>query len=82
MSGITRETARQWAAAHDIGRKVGGRWKISRAALLMFLDGNRGALRAYLAGDRTSLVTRYDRRPDNLLAALKLATVRIWINAL
>ena len=28
------------------------------------------------------LATRYDRRPDNFLAALKLAAVRIWINAL
>lgn len=54
LAGITRETVRQWAASHDIGRKVGGRWKISRAALLMFLDGNRGALRAYLSGDRSS----------------------------
>lgn len=54
LAGVTCETARQWAASHDIGRKVGGRWKLSRAALLMFLDGNRGALRAYLSGDRTS----------------------------
>ncbi|MBP2150995.1 transposase [Xanthobacter flavus] len=28
------------------------------------------------------LASRYDRRPDNFLAALKLAAVRIWINAL
>lgn len=27
------------------------------------------------------LATRYDRRPDNFLAAIKLAAVRIWINA-
>ena len=27
------------------------------------------------------LATRYDRRPDNFLAALKLAATRIWINA-
>ncbi len=27
------------------------------------------------------LASRYDRRPDNFLAALKLAAVRIWINA-
>jgi transposase len=27
------------------------------------------------------LATRYDRRPDNFLAAIKLASVRIWINA-
>ncbi|MFS8035500.1 hypothetical protein ACI7BZ_00815 [Xanthobacter sp. AM11] len=28
------------------------------------------------------LATCYDRRPDNFLAALKLAATRIWINAL
>lgn len=28
------------------------------------------------------LATRYDRRPDNFLAALKLAATRIWINTL
>ena len=28
------------------------------------------------------LATRYDRRPENFLAALKLAAVRIWINTL
>ncbi|MCC4300308.1 transposase, partial [Aurantimonas coralicida] len=27
------------------------------------------------------LATRYDRRADNFAAALKLAAVRIWINA-
>ena len=27
------------------------------------------------------LATRYDRRADNFMAALKLAAVRIWINA-
>lgn len=27
------------------------------------------------------LATRYDRRPDNFLAAIKIAAVRIWINA-
>lgn len=28
------------------------------------------------------LATRYDRRPDNFQAALKLVAARIWINAL
>jgi transposase len=27
------------------------------------------------------LATRYDRQPDNVLAAIKLAAVRTWINA-
>ncbi|MGU3492396.1 IS5/IS1182 family transposase, partial [Xanthobacteraceae bacterium A53D] len=28
------------------------------------------------------IATRYDRRPENYLAALKLAAVRIWIRTL
>ena len=28
------------------------------------------------------IATRYDKRPDNFLAAIKLASVRIWIRAL
>lgn len=28
------------------------------------------------------LATRYDRRPDNFLAALKLAAIRIWLKPL
>ncbi|HEV7436509.1 MAG TPA: IS5/IS1182 family transposase, partial [Pseudorhizobium sp.] len=28
------------------------------------------------------LATRYDRRADNFLAALKLAATRLWINSL
>lgn len=28
------------------------------------------------------LASRYDRRPESFLAALKLAAVRIWIKAL
>ncbi|MGJ3262131.1 MAG: IS5/IS1182 family transposase, partial [Salinarimonas sp.] len=27
------------------------------------------------------LATRYDRSPDNFLAALKLAAIRIWLAA-
>ena len=38
---------------HDIGRRVGdGQWMVSRAALAMWLDGDRKALAAYLAGER------------------------------
>ena len=33
-------------------------------------------------GQMRGLAPRYDRRPDNCLAALKLAAIRIWIKAL
>lgn len=54
------DTVRRWAAEHDLGRIVGGQWMLSRIALQMYLDGDRKALRAFVAGDRTSdLVAPY-----------------------
>ena len=49
ISGKSIETIRRWAALHDIGRLIGGRWAISHPALLMMLDGDRRALALYLA---------------------------------
>ncbi len=63
IAGRDRETARLWCIRHGIGRLVGGRWAVSRVALLMYLDGERAALLAYHRGDRTSAVVRsyYER---------------------
>jgi Helix-turn-helix domain len=56
-------TIREWCHLHDIGRRIGGHWAVSRVALAMFLDGDKFALEAYLAGDRTSpTVTQYFTR--------------------
>ena len=52
ISGKSVETIRRWCALHDIGRRIGGQWAVSYPALLMMLDGDRVALRAYLAGER------------------------------
>ena len=52
ISGKSVETIRRWCALHDIGRRVGGQWAVSHPALLMMLDGDRAALKAYLVGDR------------------------------
>jgi hypothetical protein len=52
MIGRTTETVRNWAERHGLGRKIGGRWFLSRAAFAMFLAGDREALNAYQAGDR------------------------------
>jgi hypothetical protein len=60
---IERLTMRDWCLNHDLGRKVRGRWYVSKVALAMFLDGDRAAVAAYLAGDRSSaLVTSYFAR--------------------
>jgi hypothetical protein len=60
IPGRTAETVRRWSAMHDIGRLVGGRWYVSHPALLMFLDGDKRALKQYLSGDRSSeLVLQY-----------------------
>ena len=56
-------TIREWCAHHDIGRRIGGRWAVSKVALAMLLDGDNTALAAYLAGDRQSdVVTAYFER--------------------
>jgi hypothetical protein len=63
IAGRRPVTVREWAANYDIGRRVGGRWMVSRVALAMHLDNDRNALKAYLAGDRESeTVTGYFRR--------------------
>jgi hypothetical protein len=59
IAGKSTETVRRWCALHDLGRRVGdGQWMVSRVTLAMWLDGDRTALRAYLAGDRTGPAVR------------------------
>jgi hypothetical protein len=63
IAGRRPVTVREWAANYDIGRRVCGRWMVSRVALAMHLDNDRNALKAYLMGDRESeTVTGYFRR--------------------
>jgi hypothetical protein len=60
-AGKSETTLRNWCTQHGLGRRVGGGvWVVSKVALAMFLDDDRKALIAYLAGDRsTSLVKQY-----------------------
>ena len=59
IAGRCAETMRMWAE-DGIGRKIaGGRWAISHPALLMRLEGNTSALKAYWRGDRTSPQVRH-----------------------
>jgi hypothetical protein len=62
--GRSASTMRNWCDEYGLGRRIGGGpWSVSRPALLMHLDGDREALRAYHAGDRTSdLVAPYFKR--------------------
>jgi hypothetical protein len=53
-AGKHERTIREWAGLYNIGRRIGGRWKISAPALEMLLAGDVEALDKYLAGDRTS----------------------------
>ena len=63
IANRSQETLREWASMKDLGRKIGGRWMISHPALLMFLESDTKALRAYWGGDRTSpLVSAYFNR--------------------
>lgn len=58
--GVTIKT---WCEDHGIGRKVGGRWRVSKVALAMFLESNFDALAAYHKGERNGeLVGPYFKR--------------------
>jgi hypothetical protein len=54
IAGRSVRTLREWCLLHDIGRRIGGQWAVSKVALAMHLDGDKDALAAYLAGDRSS----------------------------
>jgi len=54
ISGCSVRTMRERCLCHDLGRRIGGQWAVSKVALAMWLDGNREALAAYLTGDRSS----------------------------
>jgi hypothetical protein len=63
LSGKCEGTIVAWAQKYHIGRKIGNAWHISKPALVMFLDGDRKALAAYLAGARQDeIVAAYYRR--------------------
>lgn len=65
-------TIRDWCLLHDLGRRIGGQWAVSRVALAMFLDGDQEALAAYLRGDRSSsTVIAYFERRDAVLSRRK-----------
>ena len=65
LAGRSHRTIRNWCLLHDLGRRIGGPWAVSKVALLMWLEGNREALAAYLNGDRSSeSVTHYFTRCD------------------
>jgi hypothetical protein len=63
IAGRKVRTMRDWCLRHDIGRRIEGQWAVSRVALGMLLDGDRDALKAYLAGDRSSpaVVSYFER---------------------
>jgi hypothetical protein len=54
IAGRSVRTLRDWCLLHDIGRRIGGQWAVSKVALAMLLHGDTEALEAYLAGDRSS----------------------------
>jgi hypothetical protein len=64
IANKSANTLRDWAAQYGLGRRVGGgNWMLSQPALMMWLDGNHAALRAYHSGDRHSpLVKAYFAR--------------------
>ena len=64
VAGKSESTIRTWCTERGIARRVAnGPWQISKVALMMLLDGDLRALRAYQSGDRESelVIAYYDR---------------------
>ncbi|UPJ63519.1 helix-turn-helix domain-containing protein [Bradyrhizobium sp. 191] len=56
-------TIRNWCESEGLGRRIGGKWCVSKVALEMYLDGETGALARYLDGDRQAAdVVSYFKR--------------------
>ena len=53
-AGVSERTMREWCPRHGIGRRIGGRWRVSVVALEMLLSGDREALEAYRMGNRAT----------------------------
>jgi len=47
IAGRTERTLRNWGEVYGIGRRIAGRWAISRIALMMLLNGDLDELKAY-----------------------------------
>jgi hypothetical protein len=73
LAGKSVRTIRDWCQLHDIGRRIGGRWAVSRIALAMLLEGNKPALVRYLGGDRSStdIVDYFERFGVTLVCGLR-----------
>jgi hypothetical protein len=50
IAEVSERTIRAWCLDHRIGIMVGGRWRVSRAALNLLLAGDRQALAVYRDG--------------------------------
>jgi hypothetical protein len=49
IADVSESTMRNWCDKYGLGRRIGGKWAVSRVALAMHLDGNLKALKAYHA---------------------------------
>jgi hypothetical protein len=62
-AGRSPGTIRNWCESEGLGRRIGGKWCVSKVALEMYLDGETGALARYLDGDRQAAdVVSYFKR--------------------
>lgn len=53
-SGVSERAIREWCCRHQIGRRIGGHWKVSQVALQMHLNGDTQALEDYHSGMRAT----------------------------
>ncbi len=59
----SKPTAREEVNTQGLGRKLGGRWQVSRVLAAMYLNGDKEAMTAYWRGEReTEVVKPYFER--------------------
>jgi hypothetical protein len=62
-AGKCQNTIRNWCEGEGLGRRIGGKWYVSKVALELWLDGETAALARYLQGDRGDrVVVAYFRK--------------------
>jgi len=73
VAGCSLVTVRTWAALHGLGRRVGGRWMLSRVALTMYLDGDAKAFRKLFASGEGRPLAALIRRHVKIRPRRKIA---------
>ncbi len=68
-AGISESTMCNWCKKYGLGRRIGGKWAVSKVALRMHLENDLDALHVYHAGNRNDrrIVSYFEREGLGIL---------------